>query len=75
MNPQPGRDPRLNATPLARRRREPWASDRNCPPHAWGCPVLMKLDPQSVAWTCAKCGAIVGVPTDAPPPASATPTR
>jgi len=37
--------------------------------------VLMKLDPQSVAWTCAKCGAIVGVPTDAPPPASATPTR
>ncbi len=32
--------------------------------------------PQSVAWTAAKCGAIVAVPTDAPaPPASATSTR
>jgi hypothetical protein len=31
---------------------------RNCPPHDWRCPVLMKTDPGHVAWTCAKCGAI-----------------
>lgn len=27
-----------------------------CPPHEWGCPVIMKLDPDHVAWTCAHCG-------------------
>lgn len=31
---------------------------RGCPPHAWGCPVIMKLDPEHVAWTCGRCGAI-----------------
>jgi hypothetical protein len=31
---------------------------RNCPPHAWGCPVIMKLDPGHVAWTCARCGTV-----------------
>jgi hypothetical protein len=29
-----------------------------CPPHDWGCPVIMKLDPEHVAWTCRRCGAI-----------------
>jgi hypothetical protein len=29
-----------------------------CPPHEWGCPVIMKLDPEHVAWTCGRCGAI-----------------
>ena len=27
-----------------------------CPPHAWACPVIMKLDPEHVAWTCKYCG-------------------
>jgi hypothetical protein len=37
-----------------------WVADglQPCPPHAWSCPVLMKVDPQHVAWTCARCGAI-----------------
>ena len=30
----------------------------SCPPHAWGCPVVMKRAPEGVAWTCALCGAI-----------------
>ena len=29
-----------------------------CPPHHWGCPVIMKLDPAHVAWTCGRCGRI-----------------
>jgi Potassium-transporting ATPase A subunit len=62
-------DPRLNGTTAAtRRRRESCHADRGCPPHAWDCPVLMKIDPRSVAWTCAKCGAIVTVPVGAPRP-------
>jgi hypothetical protein len=28
-----------------------------CPPHDWRCPVIIKLDPDHVAWTCARCGA------------------
>ena len=40
---------------------------RDCPPHTWGCPVVMKVDPRSVAWTCAGCGAIVTVPHGGPP--------
>jgi hypothetical protein len=37
-----------------------WIADglQLCPPHAWGCPVIMKLDPEHVAWTCGRCGAI-----------------
>jgi hypothetical protein len=37
-----------------------WVADglQLCPPHAWGCPVIMKLDPEHVAWTCGRCGAI-----------------
>ena len=27
-----------------------------CPPHKWRCPVIMKVDPDHVAWTCARCG-------------------
>jgi len=29
-----------------------------CPPHRWGCPVIMKLDPEHVAWTCGRCGLV-----------------
>ena len=37
-----------------------WVADglQICPPHRWGCPVLMKLDPEHIAWTCGCCGAI-----------------
>ncbi|HYB27237.1 MAG TPA: hypothetical protein VEF89_11530 [Solirubrobacteraceae bacterium] len=37
-----------------------WISDglRGCPPHTWGCPVIMKRDPDRVAWTCGHCGEI-----------------
>jgi hypothetical protein len=37
-----------------------WVADglQLCPPHAWGCPVIMKLEPEHVAWTCGRCGAI-----------------
>lgn len=37
-----------------------WIADglRLCPPHAWDGPVLMKLDPEHAAWTCARCGAV-----------------
>ena len=37
-----------------------WIADglRPCPPHDWDCPVVMKLNPEHVAWTCARCGAI-----------------
>jgi hypothetical protein len=37
-----------------------WAADglALCPPHDWSCPVIMKLDPDHVGWTCARCGAI-----------------
>jgi hypothetical protein len=37
-----------------------WIADglQPCPPHDWRCPVVMKLDPEHVAWTCGRCGAI-----------------
>ena len=37
-----------------------WVADglQPCPPHAWTCPVVMKLDPEHVAWTCGHCGKI-----------------
>ena len=37
-----------------------WIADglRLCPPHRWGCPVIMELDPEQVAWTCGQCGLI-----------------
>lgn len=36
-----------------------WVADglQRCPPHDWRCPVVMKRDPEHVAWTCARCGA------------------
>jgi hypothetical protein len=69
MNANGLEDPTANRTapPLMGRERNPAAG--GCPPHAWGCPVVMKLDPRSVAWTCAGCGAIATVPLGAPPPA------
>lgn len=37
-----------------------WVADglAPCPPHSWASPVVMKVDPEHVAWTCARCGAI-----------------
>jgi hypothetical protein len=37
-----------------------WIADglQSCRPHDWGCPVVLKLDPDHVGWTCAHCGAI-----------------
>jgi hypothetical protein len=37
-----------------------WVADglQPCPPHVWTCPVIMKLDPEHVAWTCGRCGKI-----------------
>jgi len=55
------------AAPRLREQRE---HPLRCPPHRWNCPVVMKVDPRSVAWTCADCGAIATVPVGAPPPAS-----
>jgi hypothetical protein len=51
-------------------RREPDQHGRNCPPHTWDCPVLTKLDPLAIAWTCADCGAIATAPVGAPRPAN-----
>ena len=37
-----------------------WVADglQPCPPHAWTCPVITKLDPEHVEWTCGRCGKI-----------------
>jgi hypothetical protein len=42
-----------------------WIADglQPCPPHDWDSPVIMKLDPEHVAWTCRRCGEI-GVTDD-----------
>jgi len=29
-----------------------------CPSLRWGCPVIMELDPEHVAWTCGRCGLV-----------------
>ena len=49
-----------------------WVADgfQSCPPHRWGCPVIMKLDPEHVAWTCGRCGAIATTEDLAVRPAS-----
>jgi hypothetical protein len=48
-----------------------WIADglQSCPPHDWGCPVIMKLDPDHVGWTCAHCGAIATTDDPAVKPA------
>ena len=45
-----------------------WVADgfAPCRSHAWGCPVIMKTDPEHVAWTCRRCGAITITITDDP---------
>jgi hypothetical protein len=43
-----------------------------CPPHDWRCPVTMKLDPNHVAWTCARCGAIATTDVSAMRPEEAS---
>lgn len=37
-----------------------WIADgfAQCRPHDWRSPVIMKIDPEHVAWTCRRCGAI-----------------
>jgi hypothetical protein len=61
---------RLDESAFASTRRERHRQARSCPPHAWECPVLTKLDPLAIAWTCAGCGAIVNAPVGAPRPQS-----
>jgi hypothetical protein len=46
------------------------ASGRECPPHDWRCPVIMKTNPDHVAWTCAVCGAIATTVGDTGAPTS-----
>ncbi len=65
-------EPIPNGAILAARRYGQPGSSARCPPHGWGCPVVMKLDPHLVAWTCADCGAIATAPAGAPPPVAAT---
>jgi hypothetical protein len=60
--------PNGTTTLLASRLREAGRVGHDCPPHTWGCPVVMKVDPRSVAWTCSGCGAIATVPVGEPPP-------
>jgi hypothetical protein len=47
-----------------------WAADglSLCPPHAWDSPVIMKVDPERVAWTCRRCGAIATSGDPSAPP-------
>jgi len=71
MSLPPFKDLRLNGKAFAPRVRDDCAQHLGCPPHMWGCPVVMKVDPRSVAWTCASCGAIATVPVgDGPPPST-----
>ena len=60
--------PRLTGNPLPPAGPEVCSAARCCPPHSWDCPVLMKLDPRSGAWTCTRCGAISTVRIGAPRP-------
>ncbi len=48
-----------------------WVADglAQCPPHAWGAPVVIELDPAHVGWTCVRCGAIATTATPAVRPA------
>ncbi|MGA3361493.1 MAG: hypothetical protein ABSD82_05635 [Solirubrobacteraceae bacterium] len=71
MNGERFHTPVPNGTTVMAMRHEAVSSPGGCPPHAWGCPVVMKLDPRSVAWTCAGCGAIATAPVGEPPPADA----
>jgi hypothetical protein len=68
MGAQPLQDLSLNGRVLAPRVREHRPPSSSCPPHAWGCPVVMKVDPRSVAWTCAGCGAIATTASGDQPP-------
>ncbi len=62
---------KLNQSVLESARRAPSLNSRTCPPHTWDCPVVTKLDPSAVAWTCSTCGAIVNAPVGAPRPPGA----
>jgi hypothetical protein len=41
-----------------RSRRRTASRGQACHIHAWVCPVIMKTDPDRVAWTCGRCGTI-----------------
>lgn len=57
LNPDPRHNP---APPPSIGQMIWWVADglQICLPHRWGCPVVMKLDPEHIAWTCGCCGAI-----------------
>ena len=39
-----------------------------CLAHTWGCPVIMKTEPDHVAWTCSRCGVLAITPIGCEPP-------
>jgi len=43
--------------------------------HDWQCPVVMKTQPDHVAYTCARCGEVVVVSESVPVPHSQIPCR
>lgn len=48
-----------------------WIDDglKQCHAHEWSSPVIMKVDPEHVAWTCSRCGAIATTSDPASRPA------
>ncbi|HWF74401.1 MAG TPA: hypothetical protein VG186_13720 [Solirubrobacteraceae bacterium] len=68
MNTYRPHEARPHETTLAPGRRELHHRDTPCPPHTWDCPVVMKLDPLALAWTCGSCGAITTTPIGMPRP-------
>jgi hypothetical protein len=73
MTTSPVQTMRLDESAFASAPSAPSRKTRSCPPHTWDCPVLTKLDPSAVAWTCSSCGAIVNAPAGALRPRGAAP--
>jgi hypothetical protein len=48
-------------------------TDAACSAHAWACPVIMKTQPDRVAWTCGRCGAVAIAEVDAAPAGAPVP--
>jgi hypothetical protein len=46
-----------------------------CPPHDWRSPLVAKLDPDHLTWTCARCGAIATTDDSVSPPSSPSAPR
>ena len=68
MTIRTGQTMRFTQSAFTSGRSAPSRRAQRCPPHAWDCPVLTKLDPSAVAWTCSGCGAIANTPVGAPRP-------